>query len=236
MIRTRLTTATIAAGWGLLVLFGWCLVMLLYLTIYSFAAASANPVTLPIKDFDTSRWNEGFFQAKGALRNDAAENADEELIPEAAYITCAKSEMTCIVATADVFQAYLNIDSTTYHVDTWNEHQITFNDDTAICATSAFAIGREAQTFTQTLRKKAVIPDYAAKSSLLPCSGKIDKDIVLVPGLQLYWHRQQEYDQRNGFYFHLLLVGLNVGYFGIVARHWYRRRRLKATGEADATA
>ena len=171
----------------------------------------------------------GFFQAKGALKNDAAVESGDELPPEAAYISCSKSTNTCTVTTADVFDHFLNLDSTDYDIETWNEHQITFKTDFAVCATSSYAIDREAETFTLTVRKKAIIPVYALQSPLHPCEGKVDEDISLAGGFPVYWHLLKAYEQRNGIYFHLALVALNVAYFaGVLWIARLRRRRALA--------
>ena len=223
MIRTT----AIRLGWALLILVGWCLVMVAYFETYNFAENNAVPVGLPPKDFVTDQWDQGYFQAKGALQNDAAVEAGDELAPTAAYLSCVRASNTCTVTTADVFDRYLNLDSTDYDISTWDQHRISFSSDSAICVISNFAIDRETKTYTQTVRKKAVIPDYAARSPLHPCDGKLDEDISLVAGFPVYWHLLKAYEQRNVFYFHLLLLALNLTYFGVVIWLWRRRRGVK---------
>ena len=73
------------------------------------------------------------------------------------------------------------------------------------------------------VRKKPIIPDYAAKSPLHPCDGKIDKNVSLASGFQVSEQARATFQNRYGLYFHLYLFTLNLGYFALVV--WSVRRR-----------
>jgi len=72
--------------------------------------------------------------------------------------------------------------------------------------------------------KKAVIPDYALKSSLHPCDGLKELHISLVRGDRVREEKFRSLETKNGLSLHLLMILLNLIYFAFVAR-WDSRRR-----------
>lgn len=230
----KIKTGAITFGRFVLILLGWCLVMAAYLTTYNQFESNALPVTLGPKDFSAEQWDNGFFHTKGALQNKAAINPGDEMVPGVTNVDCVKSTNTCTISTADVFDGFLNLDVTSYDIDAWSGDVIRFSDSTSICVDAVYVINRVGQTFSIISHKKAVIPDYALKSPLHPCDKIEDRNVTLEDGFQVYWHLRQNYEQRNGIYFHALLVAMNVAYFAAVAWTWRRNRRRKAARLASA--
>jgi len=223
-------------GIALLIFMGWCFVMAAYLTIYGTLESDAVPVSFgSTRDFSVYQWDRGYFHAAGTYKNNSAVEDGDEMVPQRDDITCIRQTNTCTVAVADVFDHFLNLDVTSYDIDNWDDKQITFSDDSSICASSSFTIDRASQSFNLMVRKKAVIPDYAQKSPLHPCDNLKDKNITLADGFPIYWHLRQRFEQRNGLYFHGLLLVMNTAYFGSVFLWWRRRRRRQvATGGPSA--
>ncbi len=110
------------------------------------------------------------------------------------------------------------------HYTSWTDQQITFSDDSAICATNSYVIDRAAQTMTLLIRKKAVIPDYAAKSELHPCDNVKDANVDLADGFKVYWRAKKAFEAKNGLSFHAALLAINVLFFGAIAWLWQRRK------------
>lgn len=228
----------IGAAWvgiALLIFIGWCVIMTAYLTIYGTFESNAVPVSFgSTKDFSAEQWDGGYFHAKGTYKNNSAVEDGDEMVPQVDDISCIRQTNTCTIAIADVYDHFLNIDVTSYDVETWNDKQITFSDDSSTCASSSFTIDRASQSFNLMVRKKAVIPDYAQKSPLHPCDNLRDQNITLADGFPIYWHLRQRFEQRNGLYFHALLVVMNAAYFGGLFLWWRRRRHRRATLVAQA--
>jgi hypothetical protein len=230
----------IGAAWVgiiLLILIGWCVIMAAYLTIYGTLESNAVPVSFgSTKVFSSERWDSGYFHAEGSYKDNSAVEDGDELIPQVNDITCIRQSNTCTIATADVYDHFLNLDVTNYDVETWNDKQITFSDDSSICASSSFTIDRASQSFNVMVRKKALIPGYAQNSPLHPCDDQKDQNITLADGFPIYWHLRQRFEQRNSLYFHALLVAVNAAYFGGLYHWWRRRRHRRATSFCGASS
>ncbi len=219
------------AGLAFLVLIGWCAVMVAYFGIYGAFEDNAVPVGFgSTKEFSASLWDQGYFHAKGTYKNNSAIEDGDEMVPQVDDITCVKQTNTCTIAVADVFDHFLNVDVTNYDIELWNEKQITFSEDSAVCATSNFTVDRGSESFNLMVRKKAAIPDYAQNSMLHPCDNLKDKNITLADGFPVYWHLRERFEQRNGLYFHALLLIINGLYFGALFLVW-RRRHPRRTAE-----
>ena len=204
--------------------------MAAYFTIYDTLESNAVPVGFgSTRDFEVERWDDGYFHAKGTFKNNSAAEDGDELVPQVDDIECLRRTNTCTIAIADVFDHFLNLDVERYDVTSWDDKQITFSDDGGICASASYSIDRASQSFNLMVRKKAVIPDYAQKSRLHPCDNLKDKNITLADGFPIYWHLRQRFGQRNGLYFHTLLVAMNAAYFGGLFL-WWRRRQAKRRG------
>jgi hypothetical protein len=219
--------AKATASWtlrALVVLIAWCAMMVLYLKTYDLIEQSAVPVTLATKNFTTNSWNDGYFSAKGSFENQSAIEPGDELPLQTNVVTCLKSDKTCTVATADVFDRYLDLDVSYFDIASWTDQEITFVDDNPICVTNSYVIDRAAQTMTLIVRKRAVIPEYAAKSSLHPCDNTKDKNIDLADGFKVYWRKKTEFEARNGLYFHLALAAINVLFIGAIVWLWRKRK------------
>jgi hypothetical protein len=206
--------------------------MALYLKSYDLIEQSAVPVTLATKDFTTKSWNDGFFSAKGSFENQSAIEPGDELPLQTNVVTCLKSDNTCTVATADVFDRYLDLDVSYFDIASWTDQEITFADDSPICVTNSYVIDRAAQTVTLIVRKRAVIPDYALKSPLHPCDNIKDANIDLADGFKVYWHKKTDFEARNGLYFHLALVAINAMFIGAIVWLW-RKRKVSAHAGID---
>ena len=202
--------------------------MAAYLAIYNMLESNAVPVSFGYtKDFSAEQWDSGYFHAKGSYKNTSAVEDGDEMVPQVDEITCTKQANTCTIAIADVYDHFLHLDVTTFDVETWNDKQITFFDDSSVCAVSSFTIDRTSLSFNILSRKKAVIPEYAQKSPLHPCDNLKDRNITLADGFPIYWHLRQRFEQRNGLYFHALLFVMNAAYFGGLLLWWRRRRQAK---------
>lgn len=223
MERSKLRRGARLACWGFLILVGWCAIMVTYFSAYDLVEDAYGPPYLPSKDFTAELWDKGYFHAKGTYKNDLAVTDGDELVPEAIDITCVKETNTCTIAVADLWGHALNVDVTPNDIGTWTDRQIAFVDDSSICAVSTMVIDRTTQSVNLIVRKKAVIPEYAAKSPLHPCDGTMDKNITLAGGFEVYWHLKQRFEGRYALYFHLLLFAMNALYFGGI--YWYWRQR-----------
>ena len=221
-------------GAAMLILLGWCLMMILYFWVYDAFESKAVPVKLGLREFSTDMWNQGYFHAKGSLRNESAEEDGDRMLPGVTDIWCSRLKMTCTVAIATVFDGYLDLDVTPYDVETWNDRIITFSDSTSMCANLSYVIDRVGQTYNFAVRKKPIVPDYAARSPLHPCDSKIDKNVSLISGLQVYKENIDIFERRNGLYFHLLLIVLNAMYLVTVIWLWRRVRRRRAAAPIAA--
>jgi hypothetical protein len=221
--KFKLAAATM--GWGLLALAGWIAIMALYFTSYNLIEQNAVPVTVGLRDFEVGQWSNGYFYARGSYENESAVLPGDELPLQTNEIKCDRSTNTCTIASADVFDGYLNLNFDAFDIGSWTDNQITFSDDGAICATSSYVIDRASESFTQIVRKKSVIPDYALKSPLHPCDNFKDMKITLADGFKVYWHKKTAYEGRNGIYFHLALVIMNIAYITLLVWLWRKRRR-----------
>jgi len=220
-------------GLAFLIIIGWCVVMVAYLAMYGTLESDAVPVSFgSTRDFSIQQWDAGYFHANGTYKNNSAVEDGDELLPQVDDISCVKQTNTCTVAIADVFNHFLHLDVINYEIESWNDKEITFSDDSPVCTTSRFTIDRTSLSLNVMVRRKAVIPDYAKKSLLNPCNDLKDEDITLVDGFPVYWHLRQRYEQRNGLYFHALLLVMNATYFGGLYSWW--RRRQKADGSRSA--
>lgn len=214
------------------VVMAWSALMVLYFKAYDLIEQSAVPVSLPSKEFTTRSWNDGYFQASGSFENQSAVSPGDELLPQANHVTCSKETKTCTVATADVFDRFLDLDVSEFDISSWTDQQITFADNSPICVTNSYVIDRAAETMTLLVRKRAVIPDYAAKSELHPCDNIKDANIDLADGFQVYWRAKTAFEARNGFYFHLALGAINVLFLGAVVWLW-RRQKVSVSTSAE---
>lgn len=210
---------------ALVALIVWSALMFFYLKSYDFIEQSAVPVTLAMKDFATSNWRDGYFSAKGSFENQSAILPGDELPLQTNAVTCQKSSNTCTIATADVFDGYLDVDLSSFDITSWTAQEITFADDSPICVTNSYVINRAAQTLTLLVRKRGIIPDYARNSPLHPCDNIKDANIDLADGFKVYWRKKTEFEARNGLYFHLVLVAINGVFIGAAVAFWRRRKR-----------
>ncbi|WP_242140684.1 hypothetical protein [Sphingomonas sp. TREG-RG-20F-R18-01] len=170
----------------MLVLIGWCAVMALYLATYTQFEHNAVPVMVASMDFSPESWDQGYFHAKGTMENTNAEEEGDRMVLGSTDVSCDRGAKTCNVATADVFDRFLNLDVTPYDIDSWDNRFITFHSDASICAISTWTIDRTGKTVSLAVKKKSPIPDYALKSPLHPCNGKIDKNVTLTGGFEAY--------------------------------------------------
>jgi hypothetical protein len=228
-----------AALWvlrGLAVLIVWCGLMAIYTATYNAFENNAVPVSLGFKDFIDSGWDNGYFRAKGSFENQSALQPGDQLPLQSNVVTCDQAAKACTIATADVFDRYLDLDVSTFDISSWTGQEITFSDDTPICVTNSYVINRAAKTMTLIVRKRAVIPDYAAKSELHPCDNIQDQNIDLADGFKVYWRKRTEFEARNGIYFHLALAAIHVVFIGAIVWLWRKRKSSpRASIGADAT-
>ena len=221
---SRVRAGAVTLGRVVLVFLGWCLVMAIYSTTYDQFQRNAVPVTVaPWRDFSLEQWDGGYFDAKGSLHTDNAEDQGDRQVLGTTDITCIKSANNCTIATADIFNGNMHLDTTDFDIDRWDAQQITFHDDSSICMNNSYVIDRAAQTFVLIARKKAVIPDYAIKSPLHPCDNLKDRHISLVRGSEAFDQEVQIFQRHNSLWLHLYLVALNAAYFALVI--WSERRR-----------
>lgn len=206
------------------VLLAWCCLMALYLTARNLVEESAVPVSLGPKDFMDASWLDGYFTANGSFENQSAITPGDELLLQTNTVTCEKAANRCTVATAEVLDHYLHLDVSPYDITSWTDQEITFSDDSPICATDSYVINRAARSVTLITRRRAIIPDYALKSPLHPCDNVKDANIDLADGIQVYLRRKTEFDARNGIYFHVALAFINVAFVGVVVWSWRRRK------------
>ena len=229
MLGSRIKAQALSALRVVVVVIAWCALIAIYFKAYDLIEQSAVPVSLPSKEFTTRSWNDGYFAASGSFENQSAVSPGDELLPQANYVTCLKEAKRCTVATAEIFDRSLNLDVSEFDISSWTDQQITFADENPICVTNSYIIDRAAETMTLLVRKRAVIPDYAAKSDLHPCDNIKDANIDLADGFKVYWRAKTAFEARNGFYFHLALAAINVFFFGAVAWLWRRRKVLVST-------
>ncbi len=232
---SKVKVGAIILGRVMLIFLGWCLVMTIYFTTYNQFERNAVPVSIsPFRDFSVEQWDNGYFYAKGSLKNDSAKNDGEELTLSTTDITCVKASNTCTIATADEFDGFMGLDVSIYDIDLWDSKLITINETSSICNNNTYVIDRIAQTFNIAVRKKPVLPDYALKSPLHPCEMK-NRNVSLVSGSQTYAQKIRSFERENGFYLHLYLVALNLAYFALVGwTIWRRRQRSRAEGGGSA--
>lgn len=223
----------IGAAWVGIVLsifIGWCVIMAAYLAIYGTFESNDVPVSFgSTKDFSAEQWDGGYFHAKGTYKNNSAVEDGDEMVPQVDDITCIRKTNTCTIAIADVYDHFLDLNVTSYDIESWNDKQITFSDDSSICVSSSFTIDRASQSLNLMQRKKSAIPDYAQNSPMRPCDNLKDENITLADGFPIYWHLRQRFEQRNGLYFHVLLLVMNAAYFGGLFLWWRRRRHRRAS-------
>lgn len=233
-VKTRIFTIVLILG----SLVGWCAMMALYFTAYDLIEQKAVPVSLPTKLFTTQSWDRGFFDASGAFENQSAVDPGDELLPQANSVTCVKQTNTCTVATASVFDHFLDIDTSRFDISSWTDQQITFADDSPICVTNSYIIDRAAQTITLLIRRRAVIPDYAAKSPLHPCDNVKDANIDLADGFKVHERAKAAFENRNDLYFHAALAAINILFFGAIVWLWRWRKTRAMSGSTiqDAAA
>jgi hypothetical protein len=224
MLAPKAKSAALLILLALTVLVAWCALMALYFTTYNLIEQSAVPVSLATKEFSTRGWDEGYFSAKGSFENQSAIDPGDELPLQTNAVTCEKAANTCTIGTADVFDRYLDLDVSSFDISSWTAQQITFADDSPICVTNSYVIDRAAQTMTLLVRKRAVIPDYAAKSPLHPCDNIKDANIDLADGFKVYWRKKTEFEGRNGLYFHLALIASNALFIGTLVWLWRRQK------------
>jgi hypothetical protein len=224
MLNPKVKAQAFLALCVVVVLVAWCAMMALYLTAYDLIEQSAVPVSLQSKEFATQSWGAGYFHASGSFENQSAVNPGDELLPQGNSVTCAKETKTCTIATGSVFELYLDVDLSQFDISSWTDQQITFSDDSPICVTNSYVIDRAAQTMTLLVRKKAVIPDYAAKSELHPCDNIKDANIDLADGFKVYWRAKTAFEARNGLYFHAALVAMNILFFSGIVWLWRGRK------------
>lgn len=230
-MRTPIRARTVAAivGRVLLIFIGWCVLMVTYLFIYAALEKDAVPVLIsPFKDVQVFGWDSGFVKAEGSFKNQSAENDDDELIMATSDITCDKSKNECTIATASEYSGFMNLDVSTYRIDSWDDKTIRMSDDSSICAEWSYAIDRATQTMNGTRRLKAVIPEYAKKSKLRPCEGQKDLNVSLVKGDIVHEQKIKSFENRNSLRLHLFLAALNVIYFGLIGLSLWRRRQRNA--------
>ncbi len=225
-VREKAIWGAILFGKALLIVIGWCVIMAFYFVTYAQIEGNAVPVMVPTMSFTPEMWNDGYFSAKGSWENSSATEPGDRMILGTVDVSCNKSSNTCTVSSADVFDSYLNLDVTHYDIDTWDDRFITFHDDSSICANDAFVIDRNGRTVNLAARKKTKIPDYALKSSLHPCDGKIDKNVTLVDGFKVWEQERHDFEGKNAIYFHAFLFVLNAAYF--VFAWWFIRRKRKS--------
>lgn len=197
--------------------------MLAYLKTYNLIEQSAVPVMLARKDFSIDDWDKGSFRAKGSFENQSAITPGDQLPLQTNIVTCDKAANTCTISSADVLDRYLDVDVTAYDISSWTNQEITFADDSPICVTNSYVINRAAQTMTLIVRKRAVLPDYAANSPLHPCDNTKDANIDLADGFKVYWAAKTDFEARNGLYFHSALAAINVLFLAGLWL-WSRRR------------
>src|SRR5271170_3304315 len=229
MLNSKAKKAAFSMLYALVVLIAWCALMMLYLKAYDLIEQSAAPVTLASKDFTTNSWKDGYFSAKGSFENQSAIDPGDELPLQTNVVTCQKSTNTCTIATADVFERYLDLDVSYFDIASWTDQEITFADDNPICVTNSYVIDRAAQMVTLIVRKRAVIPDYALKSPLHPCDNIKDANIDLADGFKVYWRKKTEFEARNGLYFHLALVAMHGVFIAAIVWLWRRRKSSRHT-------
>ena len=229
MLNSKAKAQAFVALRVIVALFVWCAMMLLYFKAHDLIEQDSVPLMLQSKVFSTQSWDQGYFHASGAFENQSAVDPGDELLPQGNDLTCLKETKTCMLATGSIFAGFLNVDSSQFDITSWTDQQITFVDDSPICVTNAYVVDRAAQTMTLLIRKRAVIPDYAAKSELHPCANIKDANIDLADGFKVSQRARTQFGTRNGIYFHAVFLAMNVLFF--VAIYWlWRRRKVMAVG------
>ncbi len=231
----KVKAGAILLGRIVLIFLGWCLVMTIYITTYNQIERNAVPVSIPpYRDFSVEQWENGYFHAKGSLKNESAKKDGAEVALQTIDLTCRKASNTCVISTAKEFNGFKNRDVSTYNIEIWDSKLIAFSDSSSICTNYTYVVNRIAQTFNIAVRSK-LISDYALKSPLPPCNHMKDQSLSLVRGSQAYGQRIRSFERANGIYLHLYLVALNLAYFALIAwsiRH--RRQRSRAKGVSSA--
>src|ERR1700723_3705669 len=123
MLNSKIKTTAYWTLRALVVLIAWCALMVLYLKAYDLIEQSAVPVTLATKTFSTNSWSDGYFSAKGSFENQSAISPGDELPMQSNVVTCVKADKTCTVATADVFDRFLDLDVSYYDITSWTDQE-----------------------------------------------------------------------------------------------------------------
>ncbi|MBC2652356.1 hypothetical protein [Novosphingobium aerophilum] len=224
MKRLRFYAVAATIGWSFLALSGWVAIMAVYFVGYDLIENRALPVAPALRSFDVSRWDEGYFYAKGTYDN-KAETPEGELVLNSQEIVCDKSNNECVIASVNIIGNYMDDYFIRYQIASWTNSRIIFSDDSPICVKNTYIVDRYAESFTLLTRKKAVIPDYALKSQLKPCGNLKDENVTLADGGEVYWRKKMAFKAQNRLYFDAVLVLMNIAYFALVVWLWRRRRR-----------
>jgi hypothetical protein len=210
-------------GWSLLALVGWVAILVVYSISYNLIEQNAIPFTPTLRYFEVYRWRDGYFHAKGSYQNQSYREGGDEFPLGSQEINCDKSAGKCNIASAYLYNKYLDIDILSLDIKSWTDKQIIFVDDSAVCATNTYVVDRAAESFALIVRKKALIPEYARKSPLKPCNNIKYKKLILGDGLEVYRRKKIAFEEIYSLYFRVVLVIINIGYF--VSLIWLCKRR-----------
>lgn len=205
---------------GVVILTGWFCLIACYFHIYQTFENLAVPVSVaPFKDFEDVRWEQGYVYLAGSLASDSSDSRDK-LPLQTSKIVCSKEDKTCRIATASVFDRQVSVDEDSYDIKEWTDRFIYFEDPSPICVTNYYTINRTAKSFEVVSKKKTDVTNQFCDR--IP---KEDKFISLKAGFDVWQASINDYENKNGIYFHLLLAVMNLVYLWLIAFLLKRQRR-----------
>jgi hypothetical protein len=215
---------------GAAVLIGWLCIMAAYFAIYDDFEFHAIPVAVtPFKDVFYEKWEDGYVVMAGSFASDTI-SPDEELPLQTSNITCSKDTKTCRIATARIIDnAVVVVDDETFDIANWTNQTISFDNGSPICSILHYTIDRPTKSLRILAQKKQGVTEAACKSS------SDEQNISLRKGSDVYWTKIQNYERKNGKYFHLLLTVMNGAYALLVIYLFKRRPEHQALHTATAS-
>jgi hypothetical protein len=129
-----------------------------------------------------------------------------------------KDTKTCRIATATIVSNQVAVEDETFDITNWNNQTISFDNDSPICSILHYTINRATKSLQILAKKKQGVTEAGCKSY------SDEQNISLRKGWDVYWTKVQDYERKNGIYFHLLLTVMNAAYVLLVIYLFKRRR------------
>jgi Putative peptidoglycan binding domain len=152
-------------------------------------AANYRPVSLPSLDVFIDFWDNGYFSAKGTW---VLSNEGMAWPEQTSKIDCYRASKMCVEATSivrgDVTDRRLSIDTDSYEIERWDEHEIVTKPLQFGCTRYVRRVNRA---------QKSVTGIRSMTSTQGDCKGidNTEKYMVLSDGFEVYW--QQELERRK---------------------------------------